>query len=70
MIVNPHINEAIYKMGGPTQVSFKLQISASAVQKWMRRGFIPRLDKAEQVAQASGIEVSKLRPEFHQKYQL
>lgn len=58
------VKRAIYQMGGATLAGNKLHVSTNTVHKWVRAGVVPRLDKAEQVSLASGIDVAMLRPRF------
>jgi hypothetical protein len=60
------VKQAIHNMGGATLAGFKLQVSANTVHKWVKRGAIPRLDKAEIVARESGFDVALLRPRYEQ----
>ena len=56
------VKTAIKLMGGATLVGIKVHVSTNTVHQWCRNGVIPRLDRAEKVAEASGIDVSMLRP--------
>lgn len=58
--------KAIFNMGGPTMVSRRLGVSKSTVGKWIRNNHIPNLEKAEQVAKASGFSLDTLRPQYKQ----
>lgn len=60
------VKKAVYNMGGATLAGIKLHVSANAVHKWVKKGLIPRLDKAEIVAKESGIELTLLRPRYEQ----
>lgn len=60
------VKRAIYNMGGATLAGIRLHVSANAVHKWVKKGLIPRLDKAEIVAKESGIDLSQLRPRYEQ----
>lgn len=53
-------------MSGPKLAGITLQVSTSAIGKWSRNSLIPNLEKAKRVADASGIELSLLRPRFEQ----
>lgn len=56
------VKKAIYNMGGATLAGHKLLVSTNTVHKWVKKGLIPRLDKAEIVARESGFAVTLLRP--------
>jgi hypothetical protein len=58
------VKKAIFNMGGIKMASNALQVSVSAVGKWTRNGIIPNLDQARKVAEASGFDVTSLRPRF------
>lgn len=58
------IRQAVFNMGGTKMASQELRVSPSTVGKWIRNGVIPNLDKAKQVAEASGFELTHLRPVF------
>ena len=60
------IKKAIFNMGGPKIAGRELRVSTSTLGKWARNGVIPNLEKAQQVAKASGFELSLLRPVFKQ----
>jgi len=60
------IKRAIHNMGGPTRAGIQLQVSTNTVHKWVRKGVIPKLEIAEQVAAASGFDLALLRPRFEQ----
>ena len=53
-------------MGGATLAGMKLQVGANTIHKWIKKGAIPRLDKAEIVAKESGFAVTLLRPRYEQ----
>ena len=58
------IFKAIFNMGGPKIAARELNVSASAVFKWIRNGSIPNLDIANRVAELSGFSVDVLRPRY------
>lgn len=60
------VRRAIFNMSGPKLAGITLQVSTSAIGKWSRNSLIPNLEKAKRVADASGIELSLLRPRFEQ----
>lgn len=60
------VKQAIHNMGGATLAGMKLQVGANTIHKWVKKGVIPRLDKAEIVAKESGFDVALLRPRFEQ----
>ncbi len=60
------IRRAIYNIGGATLASSKLDVTPSAIYKWIEKGSITRLDKAEKVAELSGFQVNILRPIYEQ----
>ncbi|PWF44019.1 hypothetical protein [Massilia glaciei] len=62
-----NIRKAIYNMGGPKIAAQGLDVSRSAIGKWIRLGVIPNLEKATMVAEASGFDVAVLRPRYEQK---
>lgn len=61
------IRKAIFNMGGPKLAAENLQVSTSTISKWIRNGVIPNLNQAEKVAEASGFNLSSLRPRYEQK---
>lgn len=61
------IRKAIFNMGGPKIAGQDLQVSTSTIGKWIRKGCIPNLEKARQVAAASGFALETLRPRYEQK---
>lgn len=67
MKTNEEIKKAIFNMGGPKIAGRRLAVSTSTIAKWIRQGAIPNLEKAEQVAHASGFDVASLRPPYEQK---
>jgi hypothetical protein len=67
MMNGDEIKRAIFNLGGPTIASNDLQVSTSTIWKWIRNGVIPNLDKARKVAEASGFNLSSLRPRYEQK---
>lgn len=64
---NEEIKKAIFNMGGPKIAGQDLKVSTSTIGKWIRKGCIPNLDKARQVAAASGFDLLSLRPRYEQK---
>jgi hypothetical protein len=61
------IKKAIFNMGGPKLAAESLQVSTSAISKWVRKGMIPNLNQAKRVAEASGFDLASLRPKYEQK---
>ena len=59
--------KAIFNMGGPKIAARELNVSTSAVAKWIRKGVIPNLDIASRVAELSGFSVEVLRPRYEPK---
>jgi hypothetical protein len=58
------IKKAVFNMGGTKMASQELQVSPSTVGKWIRNGVIPNLGKAKKVAEASGFDLTQLRPAY------
>jgi hypothetical protein len=58
------IHKAIFNMGGTKIAARELNVSTSAVAKWIRNGSIPNLDIANKVAAMSGFSVEVLRPRY------
>lgn len=61
------IKKAIFNMGGPKIAGLHLRVSTSTISKWIRNGIIPNLNKAQQVSEASGFDVTVLRPRYEQE---
>lgn len=60
------VRRAVFNMGGTKVASRELEVSPSTIGKWIRNGVIPSLDQAKKVAEASGFNVTLLRPRFEQ----
>lgn len=56
------VKMAVEMLGGPTKASNVLGVSNGTVQLWVKLGRISDIDKARQVAELTGIELSRLRP--------
>jgi DNA-binding transcriptional regulator YiaG len=67
MTTNQEIKRAIYNLGGLSIAAASLNVSTSAVSKWIRKGNIPNLNIAKCVAERSGFSLESLRPIFEQK---
>ncbi|TAM27233.1 MAG: hypothetical protein EPN62_00145 [Candidimonas sp.] len=67
--MNQHevIKQAIFNMGGPKIAALTLNVSPGAIFKWIRKGVIPNLRKAEHVANLSGFDLTALRPRYKQE---
>lgn len=61
------IKQAIFNMGGRQIAASTLNVTPSAISKWIRKGVIPNLHKAEHVANASGFSLEALRPRYEQQ---
>ena len=59
-----NIKMAIHNIGGTKIASEKLNVSTSAISKWIRQGKIPNWNLANAVAQASGFIIDELRPTY------
>ena len=66
MTGNQEIRKAIYNMGGPGIAAASLEVSTSAIGKWIRNGKIPNLNIAKRVAKESGFSLESLRPVYGQ----
>ena len=56
------VKMAVEMLGGATKASNVLGVSNGTVQLWVKLGRISDIDKARQVAELTGIELSRLRP--------
>ena len=59
--IENHVKTAVAKVGGPTSTSNQLNVSNSAVHKWIRAGRIPKINQAKRLSELSGISIDKLR---------
>jgi len=59
---NNSVYQAVMKIGGATAASIFLQVNSNTIYKWIKRGSVPRFDKAVKLAKASGYAVEVLRP--------
>lgn len=56
-----HVKIAVDRIGGPTKVSTMLEIATGTVHTWIKARRVSNIDYAKALAQASGMDVQKLR---------
>lgn len=59
--ISNRVKRAVGLVGGPTKVAHKLGVSNATVHTWIKQQRVPNIDKAKMLAEASGIELQRLR---------
>lgn len=56
-----YIKVAVDRVGGPTKAAHKIGVSNATIHSWIVQRRVPQIEKATALAEASGIELQKLR---------
>lgn len=59
------VTEAVRRVGGPTKASHVCRVSAAAVYKWRKLGYVPDTRAALALAAASGVTIEALAGTDH-----
>ncbi len=55
------VDRAVKLCGGPTMVGVGLGVANATVHDWIRRGYVPKLSRAKELAEFAEIDFRLLR---------
>jgi DNA-binding transcriptional regulator YdaS (Cro superfamily) len=60
-IIESEVKIAVDRLGGPTKVANRLNVSNAAVHTWIKNDRVPDIEKAMRLADLAGLPYSHLR---------